>query len=227
MGYSDRAPGRPLPDKDMARGDAIRRYVVGVAGAAGAGKTSLVQGLVRAMDDAAAIHIDSYQRVTREPIRKIVQWLERGADFDEFSIPLLPEHLEKLKRGDAIIDPVSMLEIPPRKYILFETHFGRAHQATGRHIDLLLWLDTPLDVALARNLKDLIRPLLQSRRAELGGDKAARLHDYLESYLTDVRRLVLMQKSRVGADADVIVDGSGELAVVIDRVRQEILIRLP
>ncbi len=226
MGYSDREHGLSASGPEFFR-EANVRYVVGIAGPAGGGKTSLVRRLVMEMEDATAIHIDSYQRITREPIRKIVQWMERGADFGEFAIPLLPDHLEKLRLGQAVVDPVSMVEIPARKYIIFETHFGRAHQATGRHIDLLVWLDTPLDVALARNLKDLIRPLLQEHGAEPGRDKLAWLVGYLENYLADVRRLVLMQKSRVGADADLVVDGSGDLALIVEKVRREILTRLP
>lgn len=202
-------------------------YVVGVAGPAGGGKTSLTQGLVREMGNAAAIHVDNYQQITREPIRKIVQWMERGADFDEFSIPLLPDHLEKLRRGEPVADPVTLLEIPPRKYIIFETHFGRAHRATGRHIDLLIWIDTPLDVALARNLKDFIAPLLQERGTEPHRDRIAWIHDYLENYLADVRRLMLMQKEKVSVDADVIVDGSDDLDRIVRQLRREILARLP
>lgn len=202
------------------------RYVVGIAGTAGAGKSSLVQGLVREMADAAAIHVDSYQRITREPIRKIMQWMERGADFDEFVIPLLPDHLDELRRGYRVLDPVSNLEIPPRKYILFETHFGRAHRATGRHIDLLLWIDTPHDIALARNVMDFLRPLMQQPGA-LPGDRIGWICNYLETYVTDVRSLVLLQQQAVRAGADVILDGSGEPASIVRFARAEILKRLP
>jgi len=208
-------------------GSSDPRYVVGVAGAAGAGKTSLVRALVRELADAAAIHVDSYQRITREPIRKIVQWMERGADFDEFQIPLLPDHLEELKRGRRVLDPVSNLEIPPRKYILFETHFGRAHRATGRHIDLLLWIDTPHDIALARNVMDFLRPLLQQSGAEPPGDRIAWIYNYLESYVADVRRLVLLQQQKVRAGADVTIDGSADPASILRLARAEILKRLP
>ncbi len=202
-------------------------YVVGVAGPAGGGKTSLVQGLAGTLGDAVAIHIDSYQRVTREPLRKIVRWMEEGADFNEFSIPLLPDHLDRLKHGEPVVDPVSMRELRPRKYIVFETHFGRAHQATGRHIDLLVWLDTPLDIALARNLKDFVRSLLQERRSEPGRDQLAGFHDYLENYLANVRRLLLVQKEKVSAGADIVVEGGGEAARVVAQVRAEIVNRLP
>jgi len=201
-------------------------YVVAVAGIAGAGKSTLVRELVAALGDAVAVHIDDYQRVTRRPVREIVQWMRRGGSFDEFSIPLLEEHLERLKRGERVLDPVTLRQILPRRYVIFETHFGRAHQATGRHIDLLVWIDTPLDVALARNLRDLVRPLLQDPGVDLTRDRVARLSDYVENYLADVRALVLMQQQEVAGAADVTVDGSGESAGIVEQVRRAILDRL-
>lgn len=193
------------------------RYVIAVAGPAGGGKSSLVGALVATMQDATAIHVDSYQRITNRPIREIVQWMERGADFDEFSIPLLGEHLEKLKRGMPVVDPENQREIAPAKYILFETHFGRAHRDTGRHVDLLLWIDTPLDIALARNVMDLVA----SRESAEG------IQRYLGRYLEDVRRLRLMQRDRICADADVILDGGVGFDAVLERARREIRARLP
>ena len=203
------------------------RYVVGIAGAAGAGKTSLVNGLAARMPDAAAIHIDSYQQITRQPIRKIVQWMERGADFDEFTIPLLPDHLAELKQGRRVVDPVGLHEIAPRKYILFETHFGRAHRPTGNQVDLLLWIDTPYDVALARNVMNLVRPALQKGHAEPPEDRIRWIYNYLETYLADVRKLLLLQQEKVRAGADVILDGSGDRESLVRLAREEILKRLP
>jgi uridine kinase len=202
-------------------------YVIGVAGVAGAGKTSLTRALVEAIDDSAAIHIDDYQRITHQPLGKIALWMQRGADFNEFPIPLLPEHLAKLKRGESVIDPLSMRQIAARKYIVFETHFGRAHQASGGLIDFLVWLDTPPDVALARNLRDLIGPLLRDPRTEPGRGQLAWIDSYLGSYLAEVRRMALVQKERVAAGADLIVDGSQELGSIVATTRTAILARLP
>jgi uridine kinase len=118
-----------------------------------------------------------------------------------------------------------MREIPARRHIVFETHFGRRHRDTGRHIDLLVWIATPLDVALARNLSDLMRPLLepgaQPRREDL-----ARLRDYLTTYLADVRALLLAQEKTVGADADLVVDGSRDPEDLVQEVRGAVLARL-
>jgi len=55
----------------------------------------------------------------------------------------------------------SRREVGPRKYVLFETQFGRAHRETERHLDLLLWVDTPLDVALARSIRASIAGFLR------------------------------------------------------------------
>jgi uridine kinase len=203
------------------------RYVVGVAAPAGGGKSTLVRALAEAMADTAVLHIDSYQKITEQPVREIVRWMERGADFDEFEIPQLAGHLEKLKQGLAVADPKTGHEIAPRKYILFETHFGRAHRDSGRFIDFLIWLDTPLDVALARNLMDLIAPLLQAREPAVLRERLASIQRHLAAYLQDVRRLRLLQKERVGAGADLVIDGAESLDTMVERARLEILRRLP
>lgn len=200
-------------------------FVVGIAGPAGAGKSTLARALAEALGGATLIHIDDYQRVTEQPLRQIAQWLERGADFDAFTIPLLPEHLARLKRGETVLDPVSLREIVPRRYLVFETHFGRAHRATGQHIDLLAWVETPLDIALARNLRDLLRPLVSDPRVVPERSRFAWLDDYLASYLGSLRDLLQLQAERVGGAADVVVDGSAGLPHQVESLRRAILAR--
>ncbi|HSW25436.1 MAG TPA: GTPase, partial [Burkholderiaceae bacterium] len=115
--------------------------LIGVAGPAGAGKSTLVRALVAQLGNAAAIHMDDYQRFTREPMAAIARWMDEGADFDAFDIPVLPDHLRELRQGRGVTDPLSLRKIPACRYIVFETHFGRAHQPTGQHIDVLVWID--------------------------------------------------------------------------------------
>jgi len=200
------------------------RYVVAVAGPTGAGKSSLVQGLVAQLGDACALHMDHYERMTREPIGDVARWAERGADFDELEVPLLGEHLRALKAGEPVVEPAGRTTIAPRKYIVFETQFGRAHQATGSLIDLLIWIDVPLELALARKLKAFCAEALRGERAPR--ERLEWLDGYLASYLALVRRLLLVQAARVRPQADLVVDGSGELEPMVALAREQVQQRL-
>jgi len=202
-------------------------YVVAVAGPAGSGKTSMVRGLVAHLGDAVAIYMDSYERMTREPIGNVMQWAKRGADVDELSVPLLAEHLRRLKRGESVLEPAGHARIAPRKYIVFETQFGRTQKATGEQIDLLIWIDTPLEIALARKLKEFTAEALREGQTHAGRERIAWLDGYLANYLALVRGLMLLQRDRVRPQADVVVDGSGELEAIVWQAREHILQRLP
>jgi uridine kinase len=181
--------------------------VVAIAGVAGAGKSSVVRELVRMLPEAAAIHVDDYQRITREPLGRLQAWVEGGADFDEFEIPVLGEHLARLRQGEPVTDPIRMRTIEPGQFVVFETHFGRAHRDTGQHIDVLVWLDVDLDIALARNLRSLIQPMLPGGGLRPDPDRLMALNAYLERYVSSVRPLLDLQLSRVKQGADLCVPG--------------------
>jgi uridine kinase len=183
-------------------------YIVAVAGAAGAGKTSLVRELLSVVADSSAIYIDDYQRITNEPVQQLSRWLENGADFDALDIPVLGEHLARLKRGESVTEPVRLTPIAARKFVFFETHFGRAHRDTGAHIDLLVWLDTPNEVSLARNIRGLLAPMLPGGGVTPSAERLAALSGYLLKYIDDVRPLLTLQAEKVSADADVRLDGT-------------------
>jgi uridine kinase len=203
------------------------RYLVGISGPHGAGKTALVQGLSAAMHDTTAIYMDSYRQMAPPVPEQVQRWLRQESGVGEFQVRQLPEHLATLRSGAAVTEPGTGAEIPPRKYVLFETRYGRAHRATGRDIDLLVYLDTPLDVALARNLRTGLAASLRDTRKQLLEDRVRGIQKYLDQYLDTVRALTILEKRRVAADADLIVDGLLPIPQLIEQVKQEILRRLP
>jgi len=182
--------------------------IIGIAGLAGAGKSTLIKNLLDILPDSSALFIDDYQRITREPVAAIIDWMERGGDFNEFVIPVAGEHLARLKSGETVLNPITLVPVLPKQILLFETHFGRAHEDTGRHIDMMLWLDTPPEVALARNLLALLEPMAPGGSIQPTQERIGATRRYLSSYLSDVRRLTAFQRARLLPDADRVLDGS-------------------
>lgn len=197
--------------------------VIGVSGPPGSGKSTWAGALAQALGDAEVVDMDHYQRMTELPIAAVAQWFARGADHDELPVPLLAEHLALLKQGRAVVDPATGRTLAPRRYILLETHFGRAHRATGGLIDLLLWLDTPADVALARNLRVFLSPLLGAQAsASQRLDGLRWIDGYLDHYLVLVSDLVRLQRARVRPAADLHIADQTSLDALLDDIRRSL-----
>jgi len=152
--------------------------------------------------------------MTRKPIDEVARWMDAGAPFEGVPMPGLEEHLAQLKAGHPVVDPATGMTVHPARYIVFETQFGRAHPGTGRCIDVLVWLDTPADVALARTLRAHTSAACHSADEAACTDRMAWLDGYLESYLRLVARLVTLQRDRVRPGADIVVDGTRDPAVL-------------
>ncbi|HOG08375.1 MAG: hypothetical protein M0P04_01585 [Syntrophales bacterium] len=194
------------------------RHVIGIAGPAGAGKTSLVRALAERLDDAVVIHYDHYERATQEPMDRLAQWIRAGADVNDIRLPELARDLGALKRGEPVINPVTRMELTPRRHIIFETPLGREHRETGRHIDLLLWVDVPLDVALARKIREFASVVLARGDPRNIQDFLAWLHTYLENYLGGIHDLMDLQRERIRANADRIIDGNRMFETVLQEI---------
>jgi uridine kinase len=201
-------------------------WVVAVAGPVGAGKTTLVRGLARRLPGATTLHFDHFQQVTEHAIETIASWMRAGADPNAFRIPGLAESLAALARGRPAQDPATGATIPPGRIVLFDTPFGTLHADTAQHVDLLIWIETPLDVALARKLREFTGHFLETRRPEKFREFVPWLHGYLGSYLDVVADLMRLQKDKVGGSADVVIDGLGGIEAMVEAAAREIEERL-
>jgi len=201
-------------------------YIVAVAAPVGGGKTSLVKAIAEQIGDAATLHYDDYEKVTQAPVENLVKWMDDGADFNEFNIPGLSEDLKRFKSGQPVCNSMTGEEIVPCKHLIFETPFGKEHRETASYIDLLVWVDIPLDIALARKVKEFLNHFIQESNPEAMRDQLSWLDGYLENYLRVVRRVLKIQKEKVGANADIIIDGRGNLESMSRFVTDTILERM-
>jgi uridine kinase len=202
-------------------------YVIAVAGPIGGGKTSLVKALAHALNNAAILFYDNYEQSSKGSVDEMIRWMRDGADISNLDITRLVADLSKLKCGQTVTDPLTLAEIAPAKFIILEMPLGREHKSAAPYIDLLIWIDTPPDIALARKVKEFTGHFLTQRRGVDDRDFVAWLHQYLENYLRAIGDLLQIQKERVGRHADIILDGRRDFETMVGQAVREILKRIP
>ncbi len=198
-------------------------HIIAVAGPIGSGKSTLARGIASTLGDASVLYFDSHERASRRTPSDMIRWMREGADFNAFALPELVNDLAKLKNGVSVTDPLSGEPIAAARHIVFEMPLGREHRPTAPYIDLLVWIDVPLDMALARKTREYTELLLAEGK---GKDGLEWLRGYLYNYLTMIRPLMEIQVERVRPGADIIIDGHEEAQNQARRAVEEIRNRL-
>ena len=182
-------------------------YIIAVTGPIGGGKSSLTHEIARALGNSSVVQFDDYEGLTSRPPEEILAWLEGGADVEAFSFPLLKQHLERLKNGQSIIEPRHGTTIEARDYVVFETPFGRSHPDMAPFIDLQLWIEIPLDLALSRKVKQIVEYFIEVGRDDVHSQQLAWLRGFLEGYESMVSKMLRLQKKMLKPDSDVLING--------------------
>ena len=158
------------------------------------------------MPDAIPLHFDDYDHVTIGP-ESFEQWLADGPDYNAWRCDQLVADLERLNRGDAITHPVTGEPQGPATAVLFDAPLGRAHTATSAWIDTMIFLDTPLDIAMARRL---LRGTSE--------DPTTSLAEEMRVYLEFGRKCYLMMDRIIKPTCDHVVDGSRTVDAIVDEI---------
>lgn len=190
--------------------------IIAISGSPGSGKSTLARGIAAAID-AVLIEYDNYQRVTDQDPAEIARIMQSQSGYDQLSMPGLVDALTSLKAGNGIVCPLSGEQILAKTNIIFETPLGRCHTPSGELIDTLIWIDIPLDLALARNLHCYLDNFLQSDTQSLKQD-ISWTRDYLQNYLEHVHAMLLKQQTVVAVAADIIIDGRQQTDVQVQSV---------
>ena len=192
---------------------------IAFAGPPGCGKSSLINALCDALPSATAIAMDDFSGPETLAATHLDGWLEAGGDFSALDISSFCAALAQLKAQKSLIPAPVAANLPaptlpnasqahPAEIILAEAPLGRAHRGSASLIDTLLWIDVPLDLALARNL--LI--FCQTEPAPPPGWIAG----YLEQYSRITRRVLEHQYAVVRPGADHMLDGSLPLPALVE-----------
>lgn len=191
-------------------------FLVGVSSPSGGGKTTLVENLVTRLKSSVAVLFDEYDdagTIVHPPSYRT--WLAKGADYNAWQTPRLAADLEQLKAGLSVTSLDGKSVVGPAMFVVVDAPLGRAHHETGKHIDLMIYIDTPLDVAMARRI---LRDQYAQPEEELRND--------LNSYLEYGRGAYVEQYKQVRPGCELILDGLMSPSELTDKVIEAISARI-
>jgi uridine kinase len=184
--------------------------IIGISGVGGAGKSVLTNALGKALN-ATILFWDDFDEISKAP-ENYIEWYSKSKDYSEWKYDALAKVLNQLKMGEKIICPATKKELVPTDYIVFDAPLGRKHIVTGQYIDYSIFLNTPLDIALARRILRDFRE--KSNNTEI--------FEELDFYLTSSRPLYMMDYD-AKEKYDFIVDGSlpvdNIVAIILEKLQ--------
>jgi hypothetical protein len=189
---------------------ADRAFVLALSGVPGAGKTTLTHLLLKMFSEARVVYYDRFQTITNMTHSQVRDWFARGADPNEFA---LTELVGELRRQTQRQPADSR-----RPLVIFETPLGRLHRATGAFIDFLIWVDTPLDIALARATLAFLGVAQRDKAPNAAVEFVKWQTQYMLNYPI-IRPMYVAQRETISASADLVLDGTLPAEESIERIK--------
>ena len=159
-------------------------YIIAVNAISGGGKTTIVRSLGNQLPNAKALYFDDRNYDLDSGIDDICKWVEEGADANRFDLDRLVHDIEALISAGV-------------EYIILDYPFGYRHHKVAPYIDLSIFIDTPLDIALARRI---LRDYDETQMINIFED--------MKHYLSNGRNAYLHGINTALSNADFVVDGS-------------------
>ena len=194
--------------------------VIGIAGGTGSGKTTLMDNLVRRFGDQVTVlsHDNYYRRrddMTMEQRRQV-----NYDEPDALETDLMVEHLDQLRRGEAIECPVydftqhnrsdRTITIVPKRVIIVEGILIFENEALRDLMDIRIFVDTDADVRLGRRI---LRDVEERGRT---------LQSVLEQYETTVKPMHEKYVEPSKKHANLVVPEGGRNYVALDMILSRI-----
>lgn len=171
--------------------------IISIAAVSGGGKTTITERLKHKFKNSKALYFDSYT-FDNTPA-DICKWIDDGANYDEWLLTPLIHDIEQLIQNNTL------------DYIIVDYPFAYLNSEMRKFIDVTIFIDTPLDIAMARRI---LRDFKEGTIDEI--------HNDLEHYMTYARKAYLEAIHTVKPNSDIILDGSLSVSEIINHAVEEL-----
>lgn len=172
--------------------------IIAIAAITAGGKTFVVNEIKRQMKNVKSLHFDDYS--FEGEVEDFYTWVIQGADYNVWNLSPL------------IKDICEIQECSECDYLLLDYPFAYCHKELSKYIDCAVFVDTPLDIALARRV---LRDMKEASAEEIRED--------MEIYLKYARTAYVQMLKDVLPSSDYIIDGTKELEEKVEEIKRIIL----
>lgn len=162
------------------------------------GKTTVVNAIKDRLPRTASLHFDDYS--FEGEVEDFSKWISEGADVNVWDLSPLKTDIERLIRSGEY------------DYLLLDYPFAYQHRMIKDYLDCCIFIDTPLDIAMARRV---LRDMKEAAADEIRNE--------MDIYLKYARTAyVQMLKDHLSA-SDYVIDGAKELEDIISEAMEIVL----
>ncbi len=172
--------------------------IIAIAAVTAGGKTTIVNELKKYIPNTQSLHFDEYS--FEGEVDDFYAWTIQGADYSVWNLSPLIKDICEIKNNSEC------------DYLLLDYPFGYCHEALREYIDCAIFIDIPLDIAMARRV---LRDMKDATGDEIRKD--------LEMYLEYARVAYVQMLKDVLPSSDYVIDGTKDLKEKIEEITKIIL----
>lgn len=173
-------------------------FVIAIAAVSGGGKTTVTNQLNEMLPCSKALYFDDYEFSGPSDI---CNWVEMGADYNEWILTPMINDLNFL-----LSDKTQSLS-----YILLDYPFAYKNHEMAKFIDYTIFIDTPLDIAMARRI---LRDFKDASIDNVQGN--------MNFYLSHGRMVYLEALTTIKPNSDLLIDGSLPIDIIVNKIYKKI-----
>lgn len=175
----------------------LNMKIISVSSVTAGGKTTIVNELKRRLRNSQSLHFDNY--TFEGEVDNFFQWVLDGANYHVWNLTPLEDDILKIKSAEKC------------DYLILDYPFAYCHDTIKPYIDTAFFIDTPLDIALARRI---LRDMSDATADEIRND--------LEMYLKYARISFIQMQKDILPSSDYVIDGTLSIEEIVNQIVAQI-----
>lgn len=167
--------------------------VIAIAAVTAGGKTTTVKRVKKKLPNVQTLYFDDYE--FEGAVDDFYQWVLDGADYNIWNLKPLEKDILKIKNAGNC------------DYLILDYPFAYCNEQIRKYIDVAVFIDTPLDIALARRI---LRDMCDVSGEEIRSD--------LRRYLEYARVAFVQMQKDILPSSDYVIDGTESTESITEKI---------